>query len=245
MKKLVVLLLVSAVFSCKKQIHTYTSENLKVKKIKNQVYQQISYIDTETWGKVPCNGIVVVDNGEALIIDAPTTKEAATELIDFVENTLHYKIKGVVATHFHKDCLGSLAVFHKNNIPSYANELTLQLAKENNETIPQHGFTNKMTLQVGKEEVDLVFLGEGHTKDNIVAYFPEEKTLFGGCLLKSINAKKGHLADANINDWSATVTKVKENFPKVTTVIPGHGKIGNQELLDYTITLFAPNTVTE
>jgi metallo-beta-lactamase class B len=53
-----------------------------------------------------------------------------------------------------------------------------------------------------------------------------------------MQATKGFLGDANVKDWSATVRKVKQAFPSVKLVIPGHGEIGGQELLDYTIELF-------
>jgi metallo-beta-lactamase class B len=53
-----------------------------------------------------------------------------------------------------------------------------------------------------------------------------------------MQATKGFLGDANVKDWSATVRKVKQAFPSVNLVIPGHGQIGRQELLDYTIELF-------
>ena len=82
------------------------------------------------------------------------------------------------------------------------------------------------------------FAGEGHTKDNIIGYFPSENVMFGGCLIKEIRAGKGNLEDANVNDWSATVEKIKQEYPKTKIVIPGHGKYGGTELLDYTIKLF-------
>ncbi len=53
-----------------------------------------------------------------------------------------------------------------------------------------------------------------------------------------MNANKGYLNDANVNDWAATVEKVKKEYPQVRVVVPGHGKYGNEELLDYTIELF-------
>lgn len=65
--------------------------------------------------------------------------------------------------------------------------------------------------------------------------------MFGGCLIKEINASKGYLGDANVQAWAATVKKVKKAYPNVKTVIPGHGEIGGKELLDYTITLFKNN----
>ena len=48
----------------------------------------------------------------------------------------------------------------------------------------------------------------------------------------------GYLGDANIAQWSTTVRRVKGKFPNLRTVIPGHGKVGDRSLLDYTIQLF-------
>ena len=80
--------------------------------------------------------------------------------------------------------------------------------------------------------------GEAHTRDNIITWVPSERTIFGGCMVKSMNAGKGNLADANVNAWSDTVRKVKSLCPTATLVIPGHGDAGGTELLDFTIRLF-------
>ena len=101
-----------------------------------------------------------------------------------------------------------------------------------------NGFTETIKLNVGGKFATATFLGEGHTKDNVVGYFPSENVLFGGCLIKEMQATKGFLGDANVKEWSATVRHVKQAFPSVKLVIPGHGQIGGQELLDYTINLF-------
>ena len=82
------------------------------------------------------------------------------------------------------------------------------------------------------------YFGEGHTKDNIVGYFPADKTLFGGCLIKKVGAGNGNLEDANTDNWSKTVRKIKRKYHSAEIVIPGHGKSGGIELLDYTIQLF-------
>jgi metallo-beta-lactamase class B len=91
---------------------------------------------------------------------------------------------------------------------------------------------------LGSEHVVVKFPGEGHTKDNVVGYFPVDRVMFGGCLVKELNASKGYLGDANLETWSATVEKVKKEFPEVSIVIPGHGEHGSKDLLDYTIRLF-------
>jgi len=103
---------------------------------------------------------------------------------------------------------------------------------------PEKGFDNKLALKVGDRDVVTSFFGEGHTKDNVVGYFPSEKVMFGGCLIKELGAGKGNLEDANESAWPATVTNLKQTYPDVQVVIPGHGKPGDMALLDYTIKLF-------
>ena len=39
-------------------------------------------------------------------------------------------------------------------------------------------------------------------------------------------------------DWSNTVLAVKSKYEKAKVIIPGHGKPGNIDLLDYTTKLF-------
>jgi metallo-beta-lactamase class B len=216
----------------------YRSTEITINQISPNTFQHISYLSTNDFGKVPCNGLIVRDKNEVVIFDTPTNDKSAEALILWVKEILNCQIKAIVPTHFHDDCLGGLQAFHSQGIPSIAHELTLQLAKQNEIVVPQTGFIEALELKVGNEKVLLRFFGEGHTKDNIVAFFPKEQVLFGGCLIKEINATQGFLGDANVKAWSATVQKVKEAYPSVQWVIPGHGEAGSQKLLDYTIQLF-------
>ena len=215
----------------------YSSNDLIITKISEHVYQHISYLDTQSFGRVGCNGMLVVNNQEVIIFDTPTNNENSQELIDFLtKNKL--TIKAIVATHFHSDCLGGLEVFHASNIPSYALDQTIELAKKNKSVLPQNDFETELELSVGNKKVFATYFGEGHTVDNIIGYYPEDHVLFGGCLVKAMGAGKGNLEDANTNDWSKTVQNVKVKHPENTIVIPGHGKSGGTELLDFTIQLF-------
>lgn len=216
----------------------YESELLQIHQLTPRSFCHVSFLHTNDFGKVACNGMIVIDHNEALIFDTPTDDATSIELINWIENELKCKIKGVVATHFHNDCLGGLTEFHKRSIPSFANNQTIELAKSAGSVVPQKGFEGALVLKVGNETVVNQFIGEGHTRDNIVCFFDAEKVLFGGCLIKELGAGKGYLGDANVNSWSKSVAKVKKKFPTVKVVIPGHGKVGGQALLDYTRELF-------
>jgi metallo-beta-lactamase class B len=220
---------------------SFKTDDLIVQKVSDHVYSHVTYLQTETFGKVPCNGMIVFDRGEAVIFDTPVDDATSERVIKWVEDSLHCKVKAVIATHFHEDCVGGLKAFHGHGIPSYATNKTIAFDKEHKFPVPQKGFDDKLDLKVGKKKIVAAFYGEGHTRDNIIGYFPDEKVMFGGCLIKEVNAGKGNLADANVQAWPATVTKIKEKYPDVKVVIPGHGKIGGADLLDYTVKLFSVN----
>ena len=57
-------------------------------------------------------------------------------------------------------------------------------------------------------------------------------------MIKAMGSGRGNLADADLKEWSKTVKAVRERFPAVGTVVPGHGDVGGPKLLDYTIDLF-------
>ncbi|HSF52345.1 MAG TPA: subclass B1 metallo-beta-lactamase, partial [Algoriphagus sp.] len=215
----------------------YKSETLHIEQLTSNTFVHISYINTQDFGKVACNGMIVINGDEALVVDTPTEDAASGELITWLEKERMVKVKAVLATHFHTDCVGGLKEFHANGVPSYGSLKTIALARTAGFPVPEKGFEDQLILEVGELRVMNQFLGEGHTRDNVVTYVPSDQVLFGGCLIKALGAGFGNLEDANTAAWSATVTKVKATFPDVQRVIPGHGKVGDVELLDFTIKL--------
>jgi metallo-beta-lactamase class B len=234
-----------AFFNCHSKTQTafqprevYKTSTLIITQLTRSTFQHTSYKQTNDFGNVPCNGLVVQNGSETIVFDTPTNDSSAAELIRWIQDSLHCSINAIIPTHFHDDCLGGLQAFHEKNIPSYAYYKTIELAKAGNYVIPRNSFQDSLSLKVGNENIYVKFFGEGHTKDNVVGYYPAEQVLFGGCLIKELEASKGYLGDANEKDWSGTVKKIKDRYPEVKVVVPGHGEYGNQRLLDYTIQLF-------
>ena len=216
----------------------YKSETLIVTRLSENTFIHTSFLKTNDFGNVACNGLVVRDANETIVFDTPTNDQSAEELIKWINSELQCKINAIIPTHFHDDCLGGLEAFHLKEIPSHANVKTIELAKVNDEAVPQNSFSDSLVMSIGSEIVVVKFFGEGHTKDNVVGYFPSEGILFGGCLIKELDATKGYLGDANLDTWSSTVQKIKNQYHQVKKVVPGHGAAGDVKLLDYTINLF-------
>ena len=122
----------------------YHSNQLIVTRLSAHSYVHTSYLYTNSFGKVPCNGMIVLDKNEAVVFDTPATDTSTAELINWIQKDAKSKIKAIVPTHFHEDCLGGLKAFHQINIASYANQATISLAKAQQYPVPAHGFTDEL-----------------------------------------------------------------------------------------------------
>jgi metallo-beta-lactamase class B len=219
---------------------SWNLSNVVVTQLSENTFIHTSYLQTDDFGKVPCNGLIVRSGSEVVIFDTPTDDAGSKTLIHWIQSTLHARVKTIIPTHFHNDCLGGLQAFHDLGINSVASEQTIELARANQEVVPKQGFSLQTMLAFGTDQVSVHYFGAGHTLDNVVGYFAKEHVLFGGCLMKELGASKGYLGDANVGEWPTTVSKVKAAYPQVKWVVPGHGKVGDASLLDYTIRLFLP-----
>lgn len=217
----------------------FKSGALQVQQISPNTYVHISYLATNDFGNVPCNGMIAVNGDKAIVFDATTSDSTSAVLIRWIKEHLKAKPVALVVTHFHEDCLGGAAAFRADAIPTYAGNQTIAFTKQKQLFVPDNGFDTLYRFDLNGAQIEARYFGAGHTRDNTVGYFAKDSVLFGGCLVKELEADKGNLGDADTAAWPATITKLKQAYPNVKLVIPGHGAIGGKELLDYTHDLFA------
>ncbi len=184
------------------------------------------------------NGLIYINEGQALIVSTPDSDIETQNLIDWVIKEHNAKIVGYVIDRWHPDAMEGLDIVQKNGIKTYSYELTRQIAKDKGLPIPKIGFDPKSEIQVGEEKVICHFLGEAHTKDGIVVWIPNEQILFGGNEIRSFNGWVGNIGDASLDKWSETAIRVKNEYGSAKVVVPGHGRYGGVELIDYTIKLY-------
>ena len=214
----------------------HVSENIELVKISPNSLVHISYMESPQYGRFPSNGLVLIDEKKAFLFDTPMTEELTKELVTYLQDSMGIKIVGFVPNHWHADCMGGLEYLQTLGIESYANEMTIQIAKSKNLPLPVSGFKDSLLLKVGSKEIVCSYLGAGHSSDNIIVWIPSEKILFGGCMVKALSAKGlGNTADADLDIWPKTIQKVLDKYPDAKIVIPGHGEFGGVELLKHTI----------
>jgi glyoxylase-like metal-dependent hydrolase (beta-lactamase superfamily II) len=90
--------------------------------------------------------------------------------------------------------------------------------KEIKVTPPNVTYTDRLTVHAGSREIDLMFLGRGHTGGDTVVYLPKEKIVCTGDLMES---QLAYMGDAFFDEWIVTLDKLKALDFDVD--LPGHG----------------------
>jgi len=207
------------------------SENLKVVQLAEHTYLHTGNDN---------NGIVVIHNGEAILVSTPEKEEETQRLLDWVIDQ-DLKIVAYIIDRWHPDAMGGINAVHRAGIKTYANELTRRICREKGLTVPQVGFYPELELTAGEVKIIAHYLGAAHTEDGIFVWVPEDRILFGGNSVRSVGGWYGNIGDADLKEWPQTIMKVKECYGDARIVIPGHGKYGGTELLDYTIDMYSPS----
>src|SRR5437867_417774 len=188
----------------------------------------------------PNTGIVIGDDA-VLVADTQATPAMAADVIRRIREVTDKPIKYIVLTHYHAVRVLGASAYQPQQI--LASQDTYDLIVERGEqdkaseigrfprlfrdvetvpaglTWPTITFTGKLTLWLGKLEVQLLQLGRGHTKGDTVVWLPGERTLLSGDLVE-FDATP-YVGDAYFQDWPQTLDNLAALQPRA--LVPGRG----------------------
>ncbi len=187
----------------------------------------------------PNTGIVVGDDA-VLVVDTQATPHMAKDVIRRIRKVTDKPIKYVVLSHYHAvRVLGASAYAAEHIIASQdTHDLLVERGAADTKsemerfprlfrnagsipglTWPTLTFRGKMTLWLGKTEVQILQLGRGHTKGDTVVWLPQDKILFSGDLVEA--GATPYAGDAYFQDWPVTLDAVAALRPRM--LVPGRG----------------------
>jgi metallo-beta-lactamase class B len=216
----------------------WITDDIRLLHLQDSVFMHTTWVNFKDYGRVGSNGMLVIKNGQALMVDTPMKEEPTMQLFNYLEDSLKVQMTTHVAGHYHADCVGGLDYLKTRGVQSFANEITIQKCKETGMPVPHTPFTDSLHFTFHGIDIHCHYFGGGHTVDNIVVYLPKQRILFGGCLIKSLSARDiGASTESVLNEWDNTVKRIQDAYPDELTVIPGHGDYGNKALLNHTTQL--------
>ena len=214
------------------------NKDIQLHYLQDSIYVHVTWDSIENFGRFSSNGMIIIKNGQAIMIDTPMDNDKTEKIASFLKDSWNVDLVKLIIGHFHDDCLGGLGYIQSKGIESIANSRTIELCKKNNLLIPSTSFDDSFMIDFNGEKLICNYFGAGHSPDNITVWIPSKKILFGGCLVKSSNSRDlGNLADAVVEDWDSTIKKIIINYPEIRTIVPGHGNVGGAELLTHTVQL--------
>jgi len=214
------------------------SADLKLIQLTEHAWLHVSSVNMPGYGRISANGLIYVNGNEVFLFDTPWNDSMTRQLLGWLRDSMKLRVTGFIPNHWHNDCMGGLAYLQSQHIESYANWMTLVIAKSKNLPVPDHSFRDSLQLMLGDKLIICYYPGPAHSTDNIVVWIPSEKILFAGCMVKSIDSPDlGNTADGNLKTYPETIEKVLKKFPEANIVIPGHGKPGGNELIRHTLAL--------
>lgn len=93
------------------------ADDMDVVRLSERVYLHVSRYEMPPFGLAPANGLILVDKGEAFLLDTPWTVAQTEVLLDWIENVLRARVTACVPNHWHKDAMGGLAAVRHRGIP--------------------------------------------------------------------------------------------------------------------------------
>lgn len=201
------------------------------------VWIHTSYKQFQTM-TIPANGLSIRTEEGWVLVDIPWDDNQTKQLLAKIKEEYQEEVTLAIVTHAHDDRMGGIQVLLDLGIKVIGIDKSTQITEEQGLPMIEPALSYDATLEVGGMELICYYPGAGHAPDNIVVYLPKQQVLHAGCFSKSAQAQDlGNIADADLESWPIAIEKVQGRFPKAKLLVPGHGKEGDQTLLEHTAAL--------
>ena len=215
-------------------------------KLAENVYSYVDAKNASPANSFAANAGIIIGRDGILVVDTLISAKEAKRFIGDIRKISEKKIKYVVDTHYHLDhtfgngefaSLGAAIISQENDRKNL--EIKGAVALKNAKgyglsdeelagtviALPTITFTDRMTIDMGGERVELIFVGASHTEGSTLVYLPERKILFTGDIL--FTDFHPFMGEGDVAGWVKSLDFILSL--DVTTIIPGHGPVSGKK----------------
>lgn len=190
------------------------------------------------------SGVIVTERG-VVVVDTQISPALARRLLAEIRRVTDRPLAYVINTHYHGDHTYGNSVFAPQ-APIIGHQRTpgLMRAREGRMkdfydgrglpvrsfpvVLPTLTFSDRLTLRLGEDVIELRHLGKTETDDAIIVYLPRRGVLFAGDtvrgeafpMLGMPNMAEGLTMEG---EWPGVLEQIERMRPKI--VVPGHGPV--------------------
>lgn len=163
-----------------------------------------------------------------IIATDPVNAEAARWLKQELAKRFKQPVKHLIYSHDHSDHISGGEVFADAAlVVAHENAKEVILGEKRPTAVPNITFSDRMTLELGGQQVELIYVGKNHSNNSIVMRFPAERVLFAVDFIAVESLPFRDFSDAYIEDWIGSLKRVEALDFDI--LAPGHGSLGRKE----------------
>jgi glyoxylase-like metal-dependent hydrolase (beta-lactamase superfamily II) len=215
-------------------------------RIADNVYSYVGVKGASPANSFAANAGIVIGRDAILVVDTLISAKEGERFLADIRKVSNKPIKYVVNTHTHLDHAFGNCVFAQLGATVISHEADRRLLERvGAETLKNIGnfglkpedmagteivyptltFSDRMTIDLGGETVELIRTAPSHTEGSVVVYLPAKKLLFSGDIL--FTDFHPYLADGDIPGWTKTLDALLAM--DVERIIPGHGPLSTKK----------------
>jgi glyoxylase-like metal-dependent hydrolase (beta-lactamase superfamily II) len=175
------------------------------------------------------SGIIVTGEG-VVVLDALNSEAVGKAEREAIAGTIHQPVRVLVSSTFHNNySKGNVAfadvwkIGHEN----YRTDLLALMQREHvlpaeqKARLPDETYRNRLTLYLGGKEIEVRYLGRGHTRGDSIIYVPQDRIVY---LSELFFAEQFLYIDDGFGlDWIKTLDAAKSLGADI--FVPAHGPI--------------------
>ena len=172
---------------------------------------------------------IFITTPKGVIVTDPINADAAAWLNAEIKKLTDQPVRYVIYSHHHNDHITGGSVFAGQAIfvsHALARPNILEAADPTT-PVPDLTFTDRLSIDLGGTQVELIYTGKNHSDNSLVMLLPQRKLLFAVDFIPVETVAYRTLKSDYPDEWIESLKKVEQLDFEV--LVPGHGKIGRKD----------------
>ena len=175
------------------------------------------------------SGVIATSEG-VVVLDALSSEAIARQERETIASVIKHPVRFLVSSTFHNNYTWGNVAYQdviKIGHEDYRTDLLAQMQRdhespeEQKARLPQVTYCDRLTIRLGGKEIQVLYLGKGHTRSDSIIFVPQDRIAYVSELFFSDQFL--YINDGYGVSWLKTLDAV-EALP-ADIIVPGHGPI--------------------
>ena len=171
---------------------------------------------------------IFITTPQGVVVTDPISSDAATWLKAKIKTLTDQPVRYVIYSHNHNDHITGGSVFSDTAlfISQTAARPKILQAADPQTPVPNVTFGDRMFIDLGGKQVELIYTGRNHSDNSLVVLLPQNKLLFAVDFIPVETVAYRALPDSYPEEWIDSLKQVEQLDFEI--LVPGHGKVGTK-----------------